>query len=143
MNATPLQYPTPATYALDVEANFIFNISNDPAPSETVTEDGAPSRKTASQDKKRNNSSAFADKFSASMDSGFQLLSKVLAPTEKLENAADDIDNEGRLLEHITNIQRQIQEIGESSISPTKKKRRIDVLNKILDANYDKLDGSV
>ena len=77
------------------------------------------------------------------MDSGFQLLSKVLAPTEKLENAADDIDNEGRLLEHITNIQRQIQEIGESSISPTKKKRRIDVLNKILDANYDKLDGSV
>ena len=77
------------------------------------------------------------------MDSGFQLLSKVLAPSEKVENAADDIDNEGRLLEHITNIQRQIQEIGESSISPTKKKRRIDVLNKILDTNYDKLDGSV
>ena len=58
------------------------------------------------------------------MDSGFQLLSKVLAPSEKVENAADDIDNEGRLLEHITKIQRQMQEIGDSNISKEKTAHR-------------------
>ena len=127
-------------YMLDKRAGFIFNIKNEPAPSSTVTEDGAPP-KNSSQDRRGNRSvtETFADKFSASMDSGFQMLSKVLAPPQDITEVADDIETEGRRLAHIQMIEKQIQDLLASNLSPRRKEKRRKVLDDLVESNYSKI----
>ena len=141
-------------YMLDKDVGFMINAINDPAPSETVLEDGekkqpatstpAKRRKTA-QDRIAENVSSFNDM----MKSTLQVVREAFNGESKAGEVSDMVAKQEAMhwnVSHINNLNEQIDIIKAQSIDSDdgdavdRRKNRIEMLNEALDCAFKRLN---